>query len=370
MRILIFNWRDRKHPWAGGAEVNLHELAKRWVSWGHEVALVCSSYPKADREDRIDGMKVVRLGGTYLVYVAAAWKYISNLRRQGYDVILEVVNGVPFFTPLFSRCPKVIVIHHLMRGIFFREAPPHIASIGYVLEASLPLLYRRYPIVTVSDSTKAELVRSSFPGRNVTVIPNGVTLSSSPRNRERSSHPEILYLGRLRHYKRIDLLVRAMRLVLEEVPRAKLTIAGTGESLYDLQNLVHQLELSEAIRFQGFVSEDEKAALLQAAWIMVSPSQKEGWGMTVIEAAACGVPSVAFDVPGLRDSIRDGVTGLLVKETTPEALAVAICRCLKDHNLRAELGTEARKWAQQYSWDESAHRFLQVLEQAVLKSYR
>jgi glycosyltransferase involved in cell wall biosynthesis len=366
LKILIFNWRDITHPCAGGAELHIHELAKRWVQRGHCVTLFCGSYSGAKSRDEIDGIKIVRKGGRFSIYLFAVFEYVTKLRTRDYDLIVDDVNGIPWFTPLFTRKPKIAILHHLVKGIFFKELPLVLAGIGYSIESVLPVIYRTTPIVTGSESSKRELIEAGIPEPHVTVVPNGVDHRVyKPRAHSKSPHPQILYLGRLRTYKNLDCLIRAMESVLKAVPDVKLSLVGTGGAETELKELTRALGLDAAVTFHGYATEEEKVTFYQSAWLYVTPSEKEGWGLTVIEANACGTPAVAFDVPGLRDSIRDGQTGLLVKKGDITALAATIVNILKDEKLREALSKAALDHAQHFSWDNTAEEFSNVMERVI-----
>lgn len=366
LKILVFNWRDITHPWAGGAELHIHEISKRWIKQGHKVTLFCGKYKGAKRYDEIDGIEIIRKGGKFSVFLYAVWGYLTKLRKRDYDLIIDGVNGIPWFTPLFSRGQKVAIMHHLVKGIFFKELPLFLALIGFYIESFLPLIYHKTPFITVSESSKREMMKAGIPEGHITVVNNGVDHGIyKPNEYSKSPFPHILYLGRLRNYKNLDLLIRAMDSIIKEIPSIKLSIVGTGEAEYKLKKLTNKLRLNDSITFYGYADEEEKIKFLQNAWLFVSPSEKEGWGLTVIEANACGTPAVAFTVPGLRDSIKNDKTGLLVENGNIDALAEVIVRILADEELRKRLSMGALKYAEQFSWDKSAEEFMKVLEGVV-----
>lgn len=366
LKILVFNWRDITHPWAGGAELHIHELSKRWVKHGHKVTLFCAKYKSAKSSDEIDGIEIIRKGGKFSVFLYAVWWYLTKLRKRDYDLIIDDLNGIPWFTPLFTRRPKVAILHHLVKGIFFKELPLLLALIGFYIESCLPLIYCKTPFITISESTKSEMMKAGIPEGHITVVNNGVDHDVyMPDEYSKSPFPHILYLGRLRNYKNLELLIMAMESVIKEIPNVKLSIVGTGEAESKLKGLANKIGLEDSITFYGYADEEEKIKFLQNAWLFVSPSEKEGWGLTVIEANACGTPAVAFNVPGLRDSIKNGKTGLLVENGNIDALAECIIRVLRDEKLRKRLSMNALKYAKQFSWDKSAEEFMNLLEGVV-----
>ncbi|KUO42819.1 MAG: hypothetical protein APU95_02355 [Hadesarchaea archaeon YNP_N21] len=373
MNILIFNWRDITHPQAGGAERYIHEIGKR-LAKNHKVTLWCGKYSGCKEVEEIDdGIRIIRNGSKIRVgvfdptiYVLAGLDYLSKLRKERFDVVIDSISGLPFFTPMFTKKPKIAILHHLNRGIFFKEVSMPAALISYLGERAIPALYRDVQFITVSESSREELINLGIPPTKISIIHNGVDSSLFSRNYHKSDYPHIIYLGRLKRYKRLELLIKAMKIVTKEVPNAKLTIAGSGDAESELKALVDELDLKDSVLFRGYVDEDEKAELLGSAWVFVTPSSKEGWGITVVEANACGTPCIAYDVPGLRDSIRDEETGLLVKENgNVEALAEAIVKVLRDETLRKRLSKNSLKWAKNFDWIKSAGEFMKIVESVI-----
>ncbi len=364
MRILALNWRDLAHPWAGGAEVYIHELAKRWVAWGHEVTLLCGGYPGCRAEERVDGLRVLRRGRRFTVYGRAGLEVVSRLSGEC-DVVLDVENGVPFFTPLYTRKPTVIVVHHVHQEVLFVEAGFPLNWIAYLFETwAMPLVYRRSRFVTGTPSTREGLIGLGIPPSRISVIPYGLDHARYFPSAEKAPSPTVVYLGRLRRYKRIDLLLQAMPQVLRSCPGARLWIVGAGDAREALEGLASDLGLSRQVTFRGFVDEQEKVRLLQQAWVVVYPSMKEGWGLSVLEANACGTPAVVFDVPGLRDAVVDERTGYVVPDGDVGAFAHRISLVLKDDALREHFGQQAIAWSRRFTWDDSARSVLHLLEEA------
>lgn len=361
MKILFFNWRDITSPSAGGAEVYLHEIAKS-LSNEHEVVLCCGRYKGCRTEDEIDGIRIIRRGGKFSVYLYAIFEYLLRLRKENYDIIVDSVNGVPFFTPLFVRKPKIAIIHHLVKKeIFFRELPFPFAVVAWIAERVLPFLYHRVAVVTVSSSSREELVEFGIPKDNTHIIYSAIAHSALYPG-VKSEKPLIVYVGRVKQYKRLDHLLAAFRVVRREISETELMIAGRGN--YDeLRKVIEVSEFGPYITLVGGVSEEEKVQILNKAWVFVTPSMKEGWGISIIEANACGTPAIAYDVPGLRDSIKDGETGLLVPDGNIELLAKAIVKLLSNSELRARLSGNALEWSSSFSWDKSAEDFTKILDE-------
>jgi glycosyltransferase involved in cell wall biosynthesis len=373
MKILIFNWRDITNPQAGGAERYIHEIGRR-LAKKHETTLWCGKYPGCKKVEEIDGIKIIRNGGGIKVgffdptiYVLAGLDYLSKLKAEKFDLVIDSVSGLPFFTPLFAKGPKIGILHHLHRGIFFREVSFPAALISYLGERTIPMLYRGVHFVTVSESSRQELIDLGLSPSKIAIIHNGVDSSLSSRKYKKSNYPHVIYFGRLKGYKRLELLIKAMKLVIKEVPDARLTIAGSGDAKTELTKLVKELGFGKySVTFKGFISEKEKAELLGSAWIFVTPSSKEGWGITVIEANACGTPAIGYDVPGLRDSIKNGRTGLLVeKDGDVKALAESIVKVLENQELGRNLSKNAFEWSKNFSWDKTAGEFAKILEETL-----
>jgi glycosyltransferase involved in cell wall biosynthesis len=362
LRVLIFNWRDVGHPWAGGAESYMHELARRWVKSGCEVGWVSQRYATGKRLEVIDGIRVHRVGGRLSLYPFACLLYLLRLRSR-YDVVIDCENGIPFFTPIYCRKPTVLVVFHIHSEVFRHELPRHLKWLALWLESSfMPTVYRHKRVVTISDSTMAELRTKGFDADHIQVVTPGVEINGTGDGSQRANYPSILYIGRLKRYKSVDLLLAAMSLVLSDLPDARLSIVGQGPERERLERIVWKLGLAGAVRFYGYVAKDKRDEHLRKDWVLVCPSLFEGWGSVCLEANANGMPVVATRVAGLRDSVIDGTTGVLVPHGDTERLASELVTLLRNQDLREAMGLAGRSWAQAHRWDESAERFLQVLQ--------
>lgn len=363
LRILVFNWRDTKHVWSGGAEVYLHELAKRWVSAGNHVTMFCGNDGKHPRNQVVDGVQVIRRGGFYMVYVWAIAYYLLRFRGK-FDVIIDSQNGIPFFTPLYARIPSILVIHHVHQEVFRRHLRVPFSTLAAFVESNIaPFVYRGCQIVTVSASSKTEIQRNLRFGNNaqIDVINPGVDSSVYHNRIKKTTYPAFLYLGRLKPYKQIDVAIRAFALVRKYNQTARLTIAGEGEAQKDLANLVKELGIERAVRFTGRVTENEKVRLFGTHWAAIHPSSIEGWGLTVVEANACGTPVIASNVFGLRDSVVHEKTGLLVQSNNVLSMASAMDRMIVNKADRRSWSKEALQWSKNFSWDKSAQGLEQII---------
>lgn len=368
MKILVFNWQDIRNPLAGGAEVNLHEVFSRIASLGHQVTLYCSSFAGAPAEEKIDGISVIREGGRYLFNFLVPFRYLTRFRHGQYDIVVDDMNKIPFFTPLYVRKPLYIITHHLFKKSIFLEAPFPIALYVYLLEKMGFALCRwqRVPFIVVSASTRNELLQLGIPGQCIEIVHNCVDHDlHKPDRTKRSTNPLVGYFGRLKQYKSADHLLRAFVIVRKKFPNLQLVIVGEGDHRPALEALARDLGIESAVRFTGFVSGEKKVQWMQSVWFVVNTSSKEGWGLTVIEANACGTTVIASDVPGLRDAVKDKETGLLYDYGDVGELATKIELMLADTGLRERLGQAACKWAGTFDWSNAAQRTIALLEQRV-----
>lgn len=370
LRILIFNWRDTRHVYAGGAEVYIRKLAKRWVKEGNKVTLFCGNDHLSPKNETVDGIEIIRRGGTYLVYVYAFFYYFLKLRGR-YDVIIDCENGIPFFTPLYVREPVMLLIHHVHQEVFRICLKTPLKQIAALLEGRLmPLVYRKNTVVTVSPSSQREISNIGIAkAKNIAIVYNGLSPESYCAS-EKTPYPSFIFFGRLKKYKNIDIAIKAFSEVVKINKNARLTIAGTGEEMENLQKLAHSLNISHKVKFIGKVNESDKAALLARHWVMLQPSSLEGWGLTVMEANAAGTPVIASRAPGLQDSVIDGYTGVLVEPGNISALAENMRNLMLDEILRRELSNNAVIWSRNFSWDKSSSEFFSLIDNTVRERSR
>jgi len=361
LRILVFNWRDTKHVWNGGAEVYIHELARRWVAVGYKVTFFCGWDRLARRNETVDGIRVIRRGGFYTVYPLAILYYLFKLRGK-FDIVVDCENGIPFFTPLFVEVPKILLIHHVHQEVFRKHLPFPLSKIAIAMESKLmPNVYKNQPVITISNSSKADLVdRGWVNPEKIEVISPGVDLTLYKKT-PKTSFPSFIYLGRLMAWKNLDTLLYAFSDLIDKVPVAELTIAGFGEDLVRLQKIAQKLGIEKKVHFPGRVTEEERSRLFGVSWAAIQPSSFEGWGITVIEANACGTPVIASDVNGLRDSVLDGRTGLLFPARNAKVLSQKMLILATNQRFRSYLSDEAFFWARCFNWDHSAKTFERVI---------
>jgi len=367
MRILVVNWQDRENPQGGGAEIHLHETFGRLAARGHEVVLLCSGFDEAPERTELDGIEVLRTGGRYTFPLHARRTFDRELRDRDFDVIVEDLNKVPLFTPRWRAAPVVPLVHHLFGRTAFREASIPVALATVLLERPIPRVFRGLTTVSVSESTKEDLVRRGLRAQDIEVIPNGLDVGHYTRgDTPRTEVPTLLFIGRLKRYKGVDLVLRAVRQLADRGLDVRFRVAGRGDDAERLRGITRDLGLEDRVEFPGFVDDPTKLELLRSSWIHVLTSPKEGWGISNLEAAACGTPTVASDSPGLRESVVHGETGYLVPHADVGALADAIEHLVGDHELRERFGSNAVDFAAGYSWDSSVDRWEALLERVLL----
>ena len=356
MRILLVNWQDRMNPHAGGAEIHLFELFGRLAKGGHEVHLVCSGWPGAPATATIDGITVERHGGRHTFALAGRRAVRRALAARPYDCLVEDINKLPLYCEGLTSLPVCVVVPHLFGATAYQEASWSMATAVVLAERFIPAAYRDAAFHAISESTRDDLVARGIEAARIAVIHPGIDSDHfcPEPGLDRSDPPSFLYVGRLRRYKGVEYLIRALGEVRRTNPRIRLDIAGTGDDQARLVGLAASLGLSDAVRFHGFVDEATKLRLLRTTWGHVFPSPKEGWGITIMEAAGCGTPSIASDSPGLRDSVRAGVTGFLVPHGNVGALAERMLVLAGNRAAVESLGSAARTLAQAWSWGDAA----------------
>jgi glycosyltransferase involved in cell wall biosynthesis len=356
VNILLVNWQDRANPQAGGAEIHLFEIFSRLAARGHRVRLVCSGWDGGTERAVIDGINLERVGRRHTFALLGRGAVRRAIAAEPPDVLVEDINKLPLFLTLGTRLPFCAMVPHLFGVTAFEEAPWPIAATVCAAERPLPWAYRRAGFHVISESTRDDLVIRGVPSERIRVIHPGVDskrFTPGPAGR-RSGSPSFLYVGRLKRYKGIGFAIEALALARRQRPELRMDIAGTGDHRPELERLVARHQLERAVVFHGFVSEERKIDLMRAAWANVFPSPKEGWGITVIEAAACGTPSLASASPGLRDSVRHGETGFLVAHGDVEGLAARMVEVADSPPLVARLGERARRFAEGLTWESAA----------------
>lgn len=370
LNILILSWRGPGHPNAGGAEISSHEHAKGWVREGHKVTLFTSFFSGAKKEEIVDGVQIKRQGfEVFGVQLKAAWWYFLK-KKERFDLVIDEFHGIPFFTPLYIRVKKIGFIHEVAKEVWSLNSwvkPYNLipAFLGTTLEPLIfKLFYKNIPFMTVSDSTKEDLISWGIPSQNITIMHNGVTIPAKVRKFVKEKVPTLIFLGAISRDKGIEEALRVFSIIHKKNAKCKFWIVGKAEKNYlnYLKTFCKRLNIEQNTIFFGFVTEEKKFELLSRSHLLVNTSVREGWGLVVIEAASVGTPTIAFDVAGLKDSIVDGISGLLCKGRDINELATIIKNTLDDKNLLDKLSLNAKNWSKKFKWENSVVLSLQLID--------
>jgi glycosyltransferase involved in cell wall biosynthesis len=365
MRILWLTWKDGSHPRAGGAEVVNEELAKRLAKDGHEVTFLVAGFENAAPEEKHDGFSIVRLGNRYSVYWRV-YRYYKKHLSDWPDLVIDEMNTIPFFAKYYVRQKNIMFIHQLCREIWFYQMFFPLSLVGYLLEPVYLWLLSDREVVTVSESTKKDLMRFGFREGNVHIISEGIDIEPvpelAPKNLEQ---PMILALGRCDPMKRTADILKAFELVKKELPTAQLVIAGLCDGRYgrEIKRMREASRSRDSITITGIINKDRKISLLRDAAVLVSTSVKEGWGLVVTEANSQGTPAVVYNADGLRDSVKAGETGIVCKNNTSQALATNIEKLLSDQDQYTRLRTNAWEWSKKMTFEKSYAEFARKINQ-------
>ncbi len=370
MNILIFSWRGPGHPNAGGAEISTHEHAKGWVKAGHSVTLFTSYFLNAKREEVIDGIEIKRYGRQMLGVQWEAFKWYLFGKHTKFDLVIDQFHGIPFFVPLYIYEKKLAFIHEVTKEVWRLNPwsyPLNLlpAIVGTLFEPLIfKVLYKKIPFMTVSESTKKDLIEWGIPAGNISIIHNGINRPTVEKLPDKEIKKTVIYLGALAKDKGIEDALRVFSM-LKTFSDWQFWVVGKADSVYfkKLKFLSEKLLLGNRIKFWGYVSEKRKFELLARSHILLNPSIREGWGLVVIEAARTGTPSVGYDVPGLKDSIIDNETGILTQKNTPEEMAENVLNLMRDQPRYIRMCHNAKKWSGKFSWANSVKQSLSLLRQ-------
>ncbi len=362
LSVLYLSWRDWENPEAGGSEIFVERTSRLLAEDGHDVTVLACGFPGGQAETTDEGVRILRLGGRYTVFAGAAAHLIRHGRR--YDVIVDVQNGVPFWSPLFTRTPAINLVHHVHREQWSSVFPGPLARFGWWLESRVaPRVYRRNRYLTVSDATSEDLAGLGVDPARMTIVHSG---NDQPEDMgrfmalARSPQPSLVSLGRLVPHKQVEMAIDVVRDLRPDFPDIQLHIAGDGYWMPDLVRHTEEAGVADNVTFHGFVDDDTKQWLLATAWVTVMPSIKEGWGLTIMESALHETPTVAFRFAGgPRDSIRDGETGLLADDYA--GFRDAVATLLTDHAQRNRMGKDARAYAETFNWTDTGRAVAELL---------
>ena len=361
MNILILNWRDVKNPKSGGAELVTLEHAKAWVKKGNTVTWFTSKFKNAKTEENINGIKIVRGGNFITVYLLAPIFYLFTGRK--FDLVIDQIHGLPFFTPLYVRKPKIVFIHEVADEIWDYMFPFPVNKIGKIIEPLYFKLYRNTRFWTDADSTVNDLRKHGIKSKNCTVI--NCPISNKPLGvlPKKEALPTFIFVSRVVKMKGIEEVIRAFFYILREIKNAQLWIVGDGEEDYveELKETMRSFSIAPKVKFFGQVSENRKLELMRRAHILLHASVREGWGLVIIEAASQATPAVVYNVSGLRDSVKDSKTGIVLTENTAKEMARQAVALVKDKRKYQSFQKNALRWAKNLTWEKATKQSLDLI---------
>ena len=369
-RLLVLNERDPLHPRAGGAELHVERICQRLVARGHQITWHSTGFAGSEARETVSGISVERRGPLPLYYAGLPARVRAKVAAGGFDLVLECLNKVPFYAPLYAGAPVLALCHHLFGRVAFEQVAWPIALGVVASESAIPLVYRNRPFLAISQSTAEDLGRRGIASERIRVSPPGVDRPALDADPDSPRPPRLTYVGRLERYKRVDLLLRVGARLIREYPDLELSVLGQGPERSRLEVLASELGISSRTRFHGFVPDTERDALLAQSRLCLFPSEKEGWGLTVIEANALGTPVVARDAPGLRDSIRDGETGWLVQPAPSDGEEIerwldVLTRAFSEDDRAREMRRDCLAWSKRFDWDRAADDLELAVEWAI-----
>ena len=363
-KILLINWRDIKNPEAGGAELYFHEIFKRLNTRGYDVTVLAHRVKGLPDEEVVDGMRTIRVGNKFL-FNYTAFLYARKHQKE-YDLIIEDLNKIPFFTRFGVKTKRLHMVMHFFRKSIFRETFFPMALYVYMMECAVALFYKNENFLAISQSTADEIADMGIEAKWTEVVEPGIDTEYFRPTQPKADPPVISYVGRLMKYKNAQFVINAMPRLRELVPGVRLEVAGGGDYRPELEKLVEKLGVQDSVKFLGRVSEDGKRDLLSRSTLFINPSFKEGWGINNIEANLCGTISMSNNVAGLKDSVVDGVTGLLYENDDPEGFCQKAASVIHDKDRLAELERNAKERALAMSWDAMTDKMEKVVEKALV----
>lgn len=370
MNVLILNWRDPSHPQSGGAEIVTQKHAQSWVNAGHTVTWFTSWYKGSKKRETIDGIHMVRQGGFLTVY-AAAWWYLL-VHGRDFDLIIDEVHGFPYFSPFFTHKPIILFIHEIAGEIWDFMYPFPVNVIGKFLEKHYFYFYRTYQFWTDAPSTIDELVQKGIPKSQCTAIPCPISLDKTfdfkKKNETRKEkNPTYLFVSRVVKMKGIEEVIKAFSFILRVQNEAKLWIVGFGDEEYvkQLQSMMQEYGVLNNVIYWGKVTEQKKYDLMRRAHVLLHASVKEGWGLVVLEAAFVGTPSVVYNVPGLRDVVKNGKTGIVIRSNSPHEMATEALHLIDDKARYAVFQKNGKAWVESLKWSEATKASMALLQKSI-----
>jgi glycosyltransferase involved in cell wall biosynthesis len=364
MKILWLTWKDRENPLAGGAEIVNEELAKRLAKEGHEVLFLVAGFSGAKKEERREGFEIIRLGGRWSVYWQV-FKYYKNNLKGWADLVIDEINTVPFFAKFYVKEKNILFVHQLCREIWFYEIFFPLNLLGYLVEPIYLWLLRDRRVITVSESSKKDLLRFGFKEKNIKIISEGIEIEpvGDPMSIEKYNEPTILSLGTIRTMKRIGHVIKAFENAKGQIKNLRLIVAGAAEARYEKKvlKMIKKSGYSDSIEYLGKISVEKKIELMRKAHLLVATSVKEGWGLIVTEANSQGTPAVVYNTAGLRDSVKNNETGLVCDINTPQNLAEKMIQILQNKDFYRTLRENGWRWSREINFEKSCVDFLKCI---------
>lgn len=368
MKILLIEYRDMKHPLAGGAEIVLYEVFRRIVAMGHQVDYLCNSFDGGAAEEIQAGIRIFRRGRQSYFNYLVPWVYKTELRANRYDLIIEGIDKIPFYLPLFEKnTPIMAIVPHLFGSTVFQEVSLLPATYVYLLERGVAHAYRHCMFSLLSKSTQVDLVARGIPIDQTRVIHPGFSHEDypAPTVKPPRVRPTFIYVGRIKKYKGIQQGIQAVAKLKAQHPDVLFQIVGAGDYLEPLRKLTKELGVEHNVEFTGKISHERKIQLMQQADVLIYPSPKEGWGLSVLEANSCGTVVVASNSPGLNEAVQDGKTGFLIPHGDVDAMVSRLNQLFGDPALYAQMRTQGLEWVKTFTWDKAAHETLELMEETV-----
>ncbi len=364
MRILIFNWRDVRHPKAGGAEIVTLEHAKGWVKAGHTVTWFTARFAGAPAEEAIDGVRIIRRAGSLTVYLAAPFFYF--LHRNEFDFVIDEIHAIPFFTPLYVRKPKIAFIHEVADEIWDYMAFFPLNKIGKLLERIYFSFYRNVPFWTDAPSTIKHLVRFGIDESRCEAIACPITNAPFAKRPQKEKNPTFIFVSRVVKMKGVEEVIKAFSFIVKKEPRAHLWIVGGGDDPYihKLKDMLHDYEITQNVKFLGKASEEEKLERMRRAHVLLHASVREGWGLVVLEAASQWTPAVVYNVSGLCDVVRDGTTGVVLAHNSPREMAQEALSLVHNDTRYAAMQEAGLRWVKSLTWEKAVKQSLALLSKS------
>ncbi|NNF07277.1 MAG: glycosyltransferase family 4 protein [Candidatus Eisenbacteria bacterium] len=366
-KICLVSYRDMKHPEAGGAEVIIEEVFGRLAEQGHEVTLLTGSFPGCKQRDRIGAMDIHRTGSTYTFNFDAPRYFKKHLEPQGFDLVAEDINKIPFFMPKHTKVPVLAIVPHLFGTTVFQQASFPIAAYVYLYERFIPRVYKKSMFSVLSGTTHDDLLARGIPKEHLRIIHSGMDHDLyKPSPIPMGDRPKrLVYLGRLKKYKGIELPILALPEVVKKVPDVEYWIVGEGDYRDALERIAKDHGVADHVKFPGFVGGQDKVELLQNSRVLVYTSPKEGWGLSVIEAGACECAVIASNSPGLKESVVDGKNGFLVPHGDVPALTEKMLKLLETDELAATMAKAGVEWAAEFNWENTTQKTLALIEEII-----